>query len=207
VAAGRIVSASQDGTVRVWDLASGACHHVLRHHVADVMAVAISAAGRTAASSSMDNTVLVWNLDEGRLAFPLYDTQSELMRFSELGGMYLSIPGPGADPALHRECPTWLWLSPDGRQLASAQREVIWWELATGAELARIPNQGSYLQSAAPHPGGGQLAVAGLSGVQLWQLPAAGGEPRFQAALTGDHSWSVAYRPDGHTPRRRHGQR
>jgi WD40 repeat protein len=202
VAAGRIVSASQDGTVRVWDLATGAGRQVLRNHTADVMAVAISADGRTAASSSMDNTVLVWNLDEGGLAFPLYDTQSQLMKFSELGGMYLSIPGPGADPGLHRECPTWLWLSPDGRQLASAHREVIWWELATGAELARIPNQGSYIQSAAPHPTSDQLAVAGLAGVQLWRVPAGhrtADEPRLEAGLTGDHTWSVAYTPDGAT--------
>jgi WD40 repeat protein len=198
VAAGRIVSASQDGTVRVWDLDSGECLHVFTDHTADAMAIAISADGRFAASSSMDNAVLVWDLDAGALAYPLYDTQSELLRFDALGDTYLTLPGPGADRSLHHDCPNWLWLSADGRQLISAQREVIWWELVTGAEITRIPEQGSYLNGAAPHPDGRRIALAGLAGVQVWTRDG-DGPPHQLAALIGDHAWSVAYTTDGAT--------
>ena len=55
------VSGSQDGTVRVWDLAGTAAPRVLTGHDGDV-AVAVSGDGRTAVSGGRDRTVRVWDL-------------------------------------------------------------------------------------------------------------------------------------------------
>ncbi len=61
---GRAVSASQDRTLRVWDLASGQCLHTLRGHESYVTAVAVTADGR-AVSTSDDRTLRVWDLQTG----------------------------------------------------------------------------------------------------------------------------------------------
>ncbi|MEP7120303.1 MAG: protein kinase [Byssovorax sp.] len=55
----RLVSASVDGTVRLWDLASGESR-ILRGHTGPVSSVAFSADGRQIVSSSADGTLRIW---------------------------------------------------------------------------------------------------------------------------------------------------
>jgi len=57
------VSASGDGTVRVWDLEGNLPPRVLKGHKYTVYAVALSADGKRAVSGSLDNTVRVWDLE------------------------------------------------------------------------------------------------------------------------------------------------
>src|SRR5437870_3438985 len=58
------LSGSDDKTVRVWDLDSGASR-VLEGHTERVWGVALSADARVALSGSADKTVRVWDLDTG----------------------------------------------------------------------------------------------------------------------------------------------
>src|SRR5205807_677028 len=51
IADGRVISGSRDHSVRVWDLASGACQHVLQGHTGAVLAVT-GADGRVISGSS-----------------------------------------------------------------------------------------------------------------------------------------------------------
>ena len=51
------VSASEDGTLKVWDLAAGAHLRTLRGHTDRVNAVAVTADGRQALSASDDGTL------------------------------------------------------------------------------------------------------------------------------------------------------
>ena len=61
----RAVSASDDNTLKVWDLASGAELHTLSGHTDAVNAVAVTADGQRAVSASCDNTLKVWDLASG----------------------------------------------------------------------------------------------------------------------------------------------
>ena len=61
----RIVSGSEDSTVRVWDAASGAELLVLRGHEDAVKAAAFSPDGARIVSGSADNTVRVWDAASG----------------------------------------------------------------------------------------------------------------------------------------------
>jgi WD40 repeat protein len=55
-----VVSGSGDGTLRVWDIASGVSLHTLKGHSDVVYAVAFSPDGKTVVSGSLDRTLRVW---------------------------------------------------------------------------------------------------------------------------------------------------
>jgi len=61
----RAVSGSEDRTVRVWDLETGACLRTLEGHSGRVNGVSITPDGRRAVSGSEDKTVRVWDLETG----------------------------------------------------------------------------------------------------------------------------------------------
>jgi WD40 repeat protein len=61
----RIVSGSDDETVRVWDTSSGAQLAVLRGHEGRVECVAVTPDGGRIVSGSRDKTVRVWDANSG----------------------------------------------------------------------------------------------------------------------------------------------
>ena len=60
------VSASQDNTLKVWEVASGRELRTLKGHTGVVYGVAMSGDGRLAVSASDDWTLKVWEVDSGR---------------------------------------------------------------------------------------------------------------------------------------------
>jgi len=56
------VSGSDDNTLKVWDIATGRCLHVLRGHAGTVESVALTPDGHTALSCSRDGTIRLWQL-------------------------------------------------------------------------------------------------------------------------------------------------
>lgn len=60
-----VVTASADGTVRVWDAGAGRQQRVLRHEQR-IIAAALSPDGRMIASSSLDDTVRLWDAKTGK---------------------------------------------------------------------------------------------------------------------------------------------
>src|SRR5262249_47487984 len=70
--AGRLISSSADGTVKVWDLETRAVVAEVRGHDGAVVAVAAAPDGSLAASVGEDRVVRVWNPGDGagRFTFP-----------------------------------------------------------------------------------------------------------------------------------------
>ncbi|CAK7206518.1 hypothetical protein SEUCBS139899_009314 [Sporothrix eucalyptigena] len=66
----RIVSGSDDATVKIWDLASNACVLTLKGHKSKIKSVAFSPLdGKHIASGSVDCTIMLWDAVSGR---PVY---------------------------------------------------------------------------------------------------------------------------------------
>ena len=63
---GQAISASGDGTLKVWDLKAGKEVRTLEGHSGPVTAVAVTLEGGQAISVSSDLTLKVWDLDSGR---------------------------------------------------------------------------------------------------------------------------------------------
>lgn len=61
VAGNRLLSASADKTIRMWDIDSRRCEHVLEDHTRPVLS--LSVCGNTLFSGSYDYTIKVWSLD------------------------------------------------------------------------------------------------------------------------------------------------
>ncbi len=62
----RIVSASDDGTLKVWDSDTGSETFTLRGHTAGVGSVAFSPDGKHIVSGSQDRTLKVWDARHGQ---------------------------------------------------------------------------------------------------------------------------------------------
>ena len=163
----RVVSASYDGTLRLWDPAGGEPISVLQGHAGEVWACAYSPDGAWLASASADHTVRLW------------DT-ALVERNGALRG--------------HESFVYDVAFSPDGVHIGSAawDNSVRLWDLTTGRQTAlfkgpgrRDPGQrrsdqdpvpydpGAYLLALAFSPDGSQL-VAGSrdSKVQFWDVKA-----------------------------------
>ncbi|MBD2339529.1 hypothetical protein H6G64_21385, partial [Calothrix sp. FACHB-156] len=59
----RVISASDDNTLKVWNLQTGAELFTLKGHSSFVRAIAVTPDGQRVISGSSDNTLKVWNLE------------------------------------------------------------------------------------------------------------------------------------------------
>ncbi len=62
----RVVSASRDMTLKVWDLETGQAVATLQGHASSVRACAVTPDGRRVVSASGDTTLKVWDLAAGQ---------------------------------------------------------------------------------------------------------------------------------------------
>jgi WD40 repeat protein len=154
----RALSASLDGTVRVWDLAVGKEARVYRGHPTGARCVAVSPDGRLAASGGegRDRPLRAWEIETGKeiAAFPGHGQHVFAAAFLPDGRHVLSA---GDDPKLRlwdvksgREVRSFgdhdgnvygLALSHDGTLACSGGEDLAlrFWVVATGHLLRKVP--------------------------------------------------------------------
>jgi WD40 repeat protein len=166
------VSGSDDGTVRVWNLATGRVQAKLPGHDRRVLAVAVTADGTLAVSGSDDGTVRVWNLASGRVQ-------------AKLTGHKLGV---------------WsVAVTPDGTRAVSGGQDntVRVWDLATGREKAKLTGHSEMVFSVAV-TADGTLAVSGSQDntMRVWNLTTGREQAKFTDRFDGWVS-AVAITADG----------
>lgn len=131
---GRIVTASDDQTARVWDVATGKELVVLRGHAASVNSAQFSRDGGRIVTASNDQTAQVWDAASGK----------ELV---VLNG--------------HAEPVTSAQFSPDGQRIvtASVDKTARVWDAATGKELIVLGGHVAEVLSAQFSPQGKRIVT------------------------------------------------
>jgi WD40 repeat protein len=167
-----IVSASGDGTLRVWDCASGAERATLTGHADGVNACAVSADGTWIVSASNDGTLRTWDVDSWR--------------------QRLTLSG-------HTGWITDCAVSPDGTYLVSTGWDgtVKIWDPDSREARATLTDHGDSVHACATSPDGTWFVSASGNAIRIWD--AATAECRAAVDLTGKAGWvwDCAVTPDG----------
>jgi hypothetical protein len=187
----RIVTGSDDGTVRVWDTQSGVELACLRGHTRLVHSVAFDPDGRRLVSWSWDNTVRVWDAQSGaELAclrantccgtIPFGRHYVGLVTGSDDGTVRVWDAQSGAELAWLRGHTGEVFsvaVAPDGRRLVtgSEDRTARVWDVESGECLEVIEGTDNVQASAAT--GSGLRWRARSCGLETVVEPVAGGEP------------------------------
>jgi WD40 repeat protein len=168
-----LASASDDKTVKLWDVQSRKEIKTLSGHSDSVRFVAFSPDGRTLASASDDKTVKLW------------DAQSQ-KEIKTLSG--------------HEKAVSSAAFSPDGRTLASASddKTVKLWDVQSQKEIKTLKGHSDYVGFVAFSPDGRTLASAsGDKTVKLWDAQS---QKEIKTLRAHEETVSsVAFSPDGRT--------
>jgi sugar lactone lactonase YvrE len=190
---GRLNVGMSEGTIPLWDLASGKLLRTLRTGAKGVMGVTFSPDGKTLAACGYDEkqcgSITILDARTGgrvrrmEVGAPLVT----VLAFSPAGETLFGAGGPirrwhvatgrELDPVRDQGGRIWrLALSPDGRVLAAMSQVISLWDVSTGRELHRlVPPQGGVLMDLAFSPDGQTLAAVGRMGwLTLWDV--AGGK-------------------------------
>ncbi len=170
---GRIVTAGDDASVRVWDPESGRQLRLLMGHRDRVWAVAVSPDGSVAASGSIDNDVRLWDLESGTCTRVIEEHQ---------GGVGSVV------------------FDSSGTRLvtASADGTVRIFDAATGAELRVLRGHEGGVATVAVDPGGTRALSGTLGGeLLLWDLTRT--DPPRPLPPHDDSIWDIAIGPDRRT--------
>jgi eukaryotic-like serine/threonine-protein kinase len=156
----RVVSGSDDWTVRVWDVDTGRVSLTLMGHTEAVTCVGLSPDGKRIASGGRDNVVRVWDAATGRsiVTYRAHSDHVNSVAFSpdskrvvsssqdrtvrewdaDTGREILVLSGPNFP-----SCASVI-LSPDGRRVIGASNSVVTiWDAATGKAADYLEGHGA----------------------------------------------------------------
>jgi len=207
---GRVISGSDDNTLKLWDLKSQSCVATLTGHSGSVNALTLLPDGRVV-SSSGDNTLKLWDLKSQRCVATLtghsYGGVNALALLSD--GRVIS----GSDDNTlklwdlksqscvatwtgHSHSVTALVVLPDGRVISgSTDKTLKLWDLKSQSCVATLTGHGGYVRALALLPDGRVMSGSGDNTLKLWDLKS----QSCVATLTGHSSWvyALALLPDG----------
>lgn len=167
----RVISASDDHTVRVWHLGTGQHERTLIGHTESIITVAVTASGHTAVTASYDKTVRLWDLQTGR----------EERKLAEYEEVVISVI-----------------TTPDGERVIGGCRDgaLRVWNLSTGQLERTLPGHAQGAVYVTVTPDGHCAVSAGKDNtIRVWNLQA-GRQERVMEIPPGS-VFAVAVTPDG----------
>jgi WD40 repeat protein len=209
----RAVSASEDKSLKVWDLGSGSAQRTLEGHFASVSGVAVTPDGRWAVSASWDKTLKLWDLDssvslrtlEGHSG-PVYGvaaTPGGKRAISASGDKTLKLWDLDNGHALqtlegHSGPVYGVAVTADGKRAVSASEDATLkvWDLDSGHALRTLEGHSASVFGVAVTADGKRAISASRDNtLKVWDLNSG----RALHTLEGHSAWvsAVAVTPDG----------
>jgi WD40 repeat protein len=209
----RLLTASDDGTARLWDPENGNQIAVLQGHTEPVRVAAFSPDGRRVLTASTDNTARLWDV-EARSAFVVLEGHSEAVRdaaFSPDGQRVVTASDDntarvwsaqtgkqtvfleGHDGTVRSAA-----FSPDSRRVVTASDDATArvWDAEKGNQVAVLQGHTEPVRVAAFSPDGRRVITASEDKTaRLWSV-----ETGQQLAVLEGHAavvWSAVFSPDG----------
>ncbi|MDJ0838709.1 MAG: protein kinase [Acidobacteriota bacterium] len=210
---GRLISASHDHTLRLWNRARPNEPWILRGHTDAVLGLDVSPDNRLLASASRDHTVRLWSIATNGLLRVLRGHHGAVVdvAFSPDGSRLASastdktirlwsvVTGEPDTVFTGHDGPlTALAYSPEGRRLASSSHDqtIRLWDVASGRVQLTLAGRARWFSDLAFSPNGDALLSGSSAGaVQLWDvtLDAA---PQFPL-VRGNGVSGLIFAPDG----------
>lgn len=110
----QLAAVTGDNTIKIWDVSSGKLLKSLTGYSNGVFSIAYSPNGQQLAGASGDSTIKIWDVSSGKLLKSLIDYCDS-----------------------HRS----IAYSPNGQQLASADLNIIFWDVSSGQPIKAIWNK------------------------------------------------------------------
>jgi len=211
---GDVLSASEDHTIRLWDLKNRSLRTIITGHSDQVSSVVFSHAGQRALSASFDRTVRVWDLPGGKQVYKLEGHQGKVWGavFSPDESEVLSC---GAGGALRlwadrtrqplRDFPgqpkdvTCVAFAPVPRRQALSgglDNTMRLWDVNTAKQLRSYPGHRGPVTGVAFTPDGKRALSASRDGtMQMWEVDS--GKPLHTFLGHKGPVWALAISPDG----------
>ncbi len=208
---GRVVIGYMDGTVRLWDLATGT-PRVLGNHEGQLTVLQVSPDGQYVASGSADNTARLWELSTGKVRILRGGGQIRAIAFSP-DGQRLAVGSGDGEVRLfsvrtenHRVLPTStpktqraLVRSPDGRRLAALSSDGTLSLLDVSADAPPLLEEAGFVKGQVGFTPDGRWLVASGSDGRIHLRDATTGRaarvlegssgPVSALAFSGDGRW------------------
>jgi WD40 repeat protein len=166
-----VVSASADGTVRLWDIETGQEVRRFSDHAGVVNSVAFSSDSKRVLTGGTDGIALLWNI-EPHLEHPTFDGENDMYAVA---------------------------FSADGKRMATnvINNELRLWNVSTGQMLWKTQDSGLALWALDYSPDGRYLVSGNMDGVAtLWDAQT-GSRVRQFAAEGLDEIYALDFSPDG----------
>ena len=209
----RVVTASSDGSARVWDAVSGRELAIMRGHQKDVIAASFSSDGKRVVTASYDKTARIWDAVTGEPLRVLAGHAARVIdaRFSPDGRRIVTAGADGTAFVWDAESGHLLMrlvghtdlirtavFSPDGHRIltASFDRSARIWDAATGRETTRFSGHANQVWSAAFSTDGKRVVTASFDETaRVWEA-ATGRQLLVLAGHKNVVSWAE-FSPDG----------
>jgi WD40 repeat protein len=209
----RLVTASEDGTARLWDAESGIGLAVLEGHEKALNSAAFSPDGKRVLTAADDQTARLWDVESGKQITVLQghtgkvysvafspdgkrvvtaaDDQTARLWDVESGKQITVLQG-------HTEKVNNAAFSPDGKRVVTASEDATarLWDAESGKEIAELKGHEGAVNRAAFSPDGKRAVTASDDGTaRLWDTDSAR-EMAVWQGHTGPAA-SAAFSPDG----------